>query len=98
MTESEFNTAMESVVANILYLRRELVEVTAAQLALMETICGLSQKTVGLEANLLKDRITALTEKYRQTCFEQIEKTAPALAAHLDARTIQQVSDGFPDE
>ena len=89
------DTLLLRVAEDCISLRRQLIDVGSIQMAIMEYVCCLAEKTAGVEANEAKDRIVSLTEKHRQTFLERIEDISSLMAAILDNRSAFDVSQGL---
>ena len=83
------------VAEEVISLRRELIDVSAGQMAAIEYLCCLAEKTAGVEANSAKEMIVQLSEKHRQTFLERIEDISAGMAAILDTRSASDVADGL---
>lgn len=83
------------VAEEVISLRRELIDVSAGQMAAMEYICCLAEMTAGVDANSAKEIIVQLTEKHRQTFLERIEDISASMAAILDIRSTSDVAEGL---
>jgi|GEM_PF-3555945 len=90
--------------SELLALRRELIDVTAGQMALIEYVCCLAETTLGLKTQEGQESVKAqevwtlilgLTQKHRQSLLETIEGRDPAFAALLDIRSQDDVSYGL---
>jgi predicted nuclease of restriction endonuclease-like RecB superfamily len=79
---------------DVVYLRREILEVMAGQLALTKVVIALAEKTAGQNPHELKERLVTLTNEEHQKLLSRMEDISPALAAFLDTRSPDDVADG----
>jgi hypothetical protein len=89
MTPQEFKFLTEQT----LYLRREMAQVMAGQLALVQYVIALSEKTAGTDARQEKAMLEKLTQQALGEVLATIENKQPALAAFLDTRTQEDVEE-----
>jgi hypothetical protein len=83
------------VAEDCISLRRELIDVSAGQMAAIEYLCCLAEKAAGVEANAAKKMTVSLTEKHRQSFLERVEDVSVSMAAILDTRSASDVADGL---
>lgn len=87
--------ALVSLVTDIINVRKDLLYLMAANLALVETVCSLAKATTQNDPSELRDKILQLTQKHHQDLLSGLESTSPAFAAILDDRSTDEVEGGL---